>query len=61
MIRRSALRRGAIVARQPGHGYADALFTGFRKALGRYFITMDADYSHDPDFIEALWQRRDES
>jgi dolichol-phosphate mannosyltransferase len=52
---------GAVVVRQRGHGYADALFTGFQKAQGRYLITMDADYSHDPDFLEALWQRRDEA
>jgi dolichol-phosphate mannosyltransferase len=52
---------GATVVRQPGRGYADALFTGFRQSTGRYLITMDADYSHDPDFLEALWRRRDDA
>jgi dolichol-phosphate mannosyltransferase len=52
---------GAIVVRQPGRGYADALLTGFRQSMGRYLITMDADYSHDPDFLEALWRRHDDA
>ena len=52
---------GAIVVRQPGRGYADALVTGFQKSTGRYLITMDADYSHDPDFLEVLWRRRDDA
>jgi dolichol-phosphate mannosyltransferase len=49
---------GAAVVRQEGRGYAKALLTGFGAARGQYIITMDADYSHDPDFLEALWTRR---
>jgi glycosyltransferase involved in cell wall biosynthesis len=29
---------GAIVVRQPEHGHADALVTGFRQSMGRYLI-----------------------
>jgi dolichol-phosphate mannosyltransferase len=56
-----AAEAGAIVLQQQGRGYADALLTGFRKGRGRYLITMDADYSHDPDFIHALWTARNQA
>lgn len=58
---RWAAQAGAIVVAQEGCGYADALLTGFRVARGRYLITMDADYSHDPDFLHALWAQRDQA
>jgi dolichol-phosphate mannosyltransferase len=56
---RWAREAGAAVLAQPGRGYADALLAGMRAARGRFLLTMDADYSHDPDFIDALWARRD--
>jgi dolichol-phosphate mannosyltransferase len=49
------------VVEQQGRGYADALLTGFRAGRGQYLITMDADYSHDPDFLHALWMARDQA
>lgn len=55
---RWAADAGAVVVRQPGRGYADALLAGFRHAAGAYVATMDADYSHDPDFLRALWAAR---
>ena len=55
---RWATEAGATVVRQGGRGYADALLTGFRAARGQYVLTMDADYSHDPDFLQSLWLRR---
>jgi len=58
---RWAAEAGAIVVRQPGHGYADALLTGFHRATGAYVATMDADYSHDPDFLRALWAAREQA
>ena len=58
---RWATDAGASVVRQPGRGYADALLTGFREARGRYVVTMDADYSHDPDFLRGLWATRKEA
>jgi dolichol-phosphate mannosyltransferase len=55
---RSASDAGARVVRQGGTGYADALRTGFQCARGRFLVTMDADYSHDPDFLGTLWRAR---
>lgn len=42
-------------------GYAEALKTGFQNAKGEYFLTLDADMSHDPAFVEALWDKRKEA
>ena len=56
---RWAAEAGARVLAQPGHGYADALLAGLAAAAGRFVLTMDADDSHDPDFVDALWARRD--
>jgi glycosyltransferase involved in cell wall biosynthesis len=58
---RWAAEAGAIVVRQPGRGYADALLFGFRQARGDYVASMDADYSHDPDFLRALWAARQDA
>src|SRR3989304_3022795 len=55
---RWAAEAGARVLTQPGRGYADALLAGLRAARGRFVLTLDADYSHDPDFVDALWARR---
>ena len=55
---RWAAEAGATVVRQPGRGYADALLFGLRRARGEYVASMDADYSHDPDFLRALWAAR---
>jgi len=55
---RWAAEAGARVLTQPGRGYADALVTGLGAATGRFVLTMDADYSHDPDFVDSLWARR---
>jgi dolichol-phosphate mannosyltransferase len=58
---RRAIDAGARLVRQEGHGYAKALLAGFRVARAPYVLTMDADYSHDPDFLEALWARRQQA
>jgi SAM-dependent methyltransferase len=42
-------------------GYGAALTTGFANAAGDYILTMDADLSHPPDFIERLWAEREEA
>lgn len=55
---RAASDAGARVVSQGGKGYADALRTGFQSARGRFVVTMDADYSHDPDFLGTLWRAR---
>jgi glycosyltransferase involved in cell wall biosynthesis len=53
-----ARANGATVYMQPGKGYADALEKGLAAASGDYVITMDADFSHEPDFIKTMWEKR---
>jgi dolichol-phosphate mannosyltransferase len=41
------------------HGsYGVALRTGFAQAIGEYILTLDADGSHDPAFLTAIWSAR---
>jgi dolichol-phosphate mannosyltransferase len=49
---------GARVVSQEEPGYGGALKAGFRSAQGEYIFTLDADLSHDPDFIERMWDAR---
>jgi dolichol-phosphate mannosyltransferase len=49
-----AKEAGANVFIQSRPGYGMALKEGFDKANGKYVITMDADLSHDPLFIEEM-------
>jgi dolichol-phosphate mannosyltransferase len=39
-------------------GYGGALRTGFDQAHGEYILTLDADGSHDPSFLTAIWAAR---
>lgn len=50
---------GSFLIEQSLPGYGGALIEGFRAAKGQYILTMDADLSHRPDFIEILWEHRD--
>jgi dolichol-phosphate mannosyltransferase len=50
---------GAVVLIQRERGYGGALTTAFRAARGTYFLTMDADLSHRPEFIRDLWRLRE--
>ncbi len=50
---------GARVLRQTLPGYGGALREGLAAAAGRYILTLDADLSHDPDFIVKLWRSRE--
>jgi dolichol-phosphate mannosyltransferase len=52
---------GARVVRQEEPGYGGALKAGFEAADGEYVLTLDADLSHDPDFIERMWEARQEA
>jgi len=54
-------RSGARVARFEHPGYGNALNAGLAAADGRWVITMDADFSHHPEFIRTLWLRRREA
>ncbi|MFZ0245382.1 MAG: methyltransferase domain-containing protein, partial [Candidatus Binatus sp.] len=38
--------------------YAGAMETGIAEARGDYLLTLDADQSHDPDFIVKMWRAR---
>ncbi|MFI5365780.1 MAG: glycosyltransferase [Candidatus Binatia bacterium] len=49
---------GARLLQQQAPGYGGALREGFAAAAGRYVLTLDADLSHDPDFIGKLWRTR---
>jgi len=46
------------ILRPTGPGYGAALRTGFDQALGEYILTLDADGSHDPSFLGAIWAAR---
>jgi len=54
-------RRGSRVVEQTERGYGGALIAGFAATTAPYILTMDADLSHRPVFIEELWKRRDEA
>jgi dolichol-phosphate mannosyltransferase len=45
-----------VVQSRPGYG--QALQEGFAAAGGEYIATLDADLSHEPAFLLALWQER---
>lgn len=57
--RETAARHGAYVVVQEEPGYGSALRAGFRTARGAFIVTMDADTSHPPVFIQDLWSCRD--
>jgi dolichol-phosphate mannosyltransferase len=46
---------GGRVIEQEEPGYGGALKAGFQAAQGDHIFTLDADLSHDPDFIERMW------
>src|SRR5216683_8363231 len=56
--RETAESLGARVVAERRRGYAGALETGFAEARGDYILTLDADQSHDPDFVVKMWRAR---
>lgn len=57
----AAVRRGARVVQQDVRGYGGALLAGFAAASAPWIITMDADCSHRPIFIEEFWRHREKA
>jgi dolichol-phosphate mannosyltransferase len=60
----AALAEGAgarVVTFDDGFGYGHALNAGLQAARGQWILTMDADFSHHPEFIRTLWLRRREA
>jgi glycosyltransferase involved in cell wall biosynthesis len=57
--RETAESLGARVVAERRRGYAGALETGFAEARGDYVLTLDADQSHDPDFVAKMWRARE--
>ncbi len=55
----AAARRGARVIRQQGRGYGAALLEALAATDARYVVTMDADLSHRPTFLEDFWKQRE--
>src|ERR1700722_12614508 len=56
--REVAEQSGARVVGERRRGYAGALVTGIEEARGDYLLTLDADQSHDPDFVVKMWRAR---
>jgi len=47
-----------LIRRQPTNDYGDAIRTGIAASRGDFVLIMDADGSHNPEFIRELWQQR---
>ena len=56
--REVARELGARVVEERRRGYAGAMETGIAEARGDYVLTLDADQSHDPDFVVKMWRAR---
>src|SRR5271170_3783314 len=56
--RETAEALGARVVAERRHGFAGAMETGIAEARGDYVLTLDADQSHDPDFVVKMWRAR---
>lgn len=59
--REAAERKGARTLLQQERGYGGALIAGFAATAAPYIVTMDADLSHRPVFLQEFWKRRDQA
>lgn len=57
--RELAAELGAQVVDQIEPGYGGALLAGFAAASAPYVVTMDADLSHQPIFLDDFWKERE--
>jgi len=56
--REVAAEHGARVMPERRRGYSGALLTGLAEAKGDYLLTLDADLSHEPEFVPRMWRAR---
>jgi dolichol-phosphate mannosyltransferase len=56
-----AKEHGARVVRQSLPGYANALRQGFAECRGDTVITLDADFSHNPDMFQTMLHALDDA
>lgn len=57
--RETVEREGARAILQQERGYGGALMAGFAAAAAPYIVTMDADLSHRPVFLQSFWHERE--
>ena len=57
----TAARHGARIVLQRERGYGGALMAGFEACRAPLVVTMDADLSHPAQFVEELWNNRNEA
>lgn len=56
-----AKNSGARVILQNGGGFGNALREGFAAARGKYILTLDADFSHNPETIKSFLEVRNDA
>lgn len=49
------------LSREGGNTYGDAVRTGIKKSKGNFVVFMDADGSHPPHFLPALYAKKSEA
>ncbi len=59
--REIAEQYGASVVRQQERGFGGGLLAGFTAATAPYIVTMDADLSHRPIFLQSFWEQREKA
>jgi len=57
--RETVEREGARAILQQERGYGGALMAGFAATSAPYIVTMDADLSHRPVFLQSFWHERE--